>query len=423
MYRFIEFMREIRWAWIACIATTAVTVVMGLAGYFYEHRAVEKRIELLQEFYLDRAAPNSSFIAAVRTLFGGTAAPKERLEALNVFQSAPFEEKRSIFSGLRAAVVQTLMTDRDGIQPIIREERRRADELAINWFPGTHRDWVWGFHPAVLVWQVVSVISILIYWGWKYSYAMSYFPYRRWWFWIFIAITFPWSSLVGAVFAMSFIANGISKIIARRRRKRAASASYDDFCADLNRKLPELREKWEALFPARIRRVKIGELEERTRSLRARLEGMGTELQAVQREYAESRAALERMTCDSARDAERDEALWRREWQDELERLAAHPKVRGLQISGSRKLEIYTDTFATLWGMLGPMLVKIDLETYEVSAGIAHETAVMGSLGEGDPDHFCFGTVWNTIRNLVASHKINDAFGVMVASFEASAHS
>ncbi len=432
MHRFAEFMHDIRWAWLSGIIMLLITLGIGVFDYFYTSgSAIPARIALFESFLhgpdlFKGAKEKDMFPQRVRVLLGERATASQRVAALQAFLGSQAEDNRRLFLELDRDTAVTLILHQERVPALIEKEKDRLVKLRVNWLTGLHSNWIFGFHPAVLVWEITAVISLFVYWIGRYSLAMTYFPYRKWWFWFFCVLTFPWSGALGLAFAAMLIANGVSKLIAYERRKRMRGFSYEEFCASLREHMVEVKERWEELFPTTLLRQKIQELREKVPRLRADLEKLGEKMEIAGREYGSAKAALERLTAESAGCAGREEESWKKEWREELERIAANPHVRGVRIiieHSKPALEIYTTTFATLVGNLGPMKIVVYLayDYDDFSAGLAHGVAVLGSLGQGDPDHFCFGNMRTTIQGLISEKKISDALGVMIASFEASA--
>ena len=428
MLSFSEFLYRIRWSWLAGIATLLITIAIGAITYRYESSVtIPNRIAFFQTFlygpFMDENAKEEDMFALrVHTLLGeDTPLSFQRIAALRAFLSEKVKDKRDSFLGLDLETATTLVLHRERIPLLIQKEEEYGAALRFNWLTGLHKNWLWGFHPAILAWQVASVLCLLFYWV-AGSYAMSYFPYRKWWFWSFSILAFPWSFLLGVALAVSLVTNGISKLIAYERQRRSRRPSYDEFCVSLRQNLPHVREQWEAFFPTTLGRQKIRELAEKVGGFRQKLVELGEEIEKRQGEYVTSRAALERLTTESAAYVDRDEELWKKEWREELKGMLANPHVKGVGINTEYLrygVEVYTGTFTTLWGNLGPMKIVIDLENGSFNAELAHNAAVLGSIGQGNPHSFCFGTVTKTIGGLIREHKINDALGVMIASFEA----
>lgn len=427
MASFSNLLRDIRWAWLCAVVAALITVAAGVFDYILESRVViPNRVAFFEAFlygpvFGEGAKKVDLFPQTVRTLLGEGPVSVQRFAALRALLDDKMNTKRELLLGLDLHTIMILVQHRENIPVLIQKEKEHSDKLRFNWLTGLHRRWVFGFHPAVLVWQIASVISLLVYWG-KYSFAMNYFPYRTWWFGVFCILTFPWSSALGIVCVVSLVANGISKLIARSRRHNSIEPSYEQFCASLKQNLPSLRTQWEELFPVTLQREKTRELGGKVATLRKRLTELGSEMETTEREYAAGVVTLERLDSQSTHQAGRDEELWRKEWREELEQIIANPHVKGIQIVTSGKawlLEIYTGTFGTLWGNLGPMKIVVDLESGGFIAGLAHKTAVLGSLGQNSPQRFCFGDAFSSIYALTEEHKIKDALGVMIASFEA----
>lgn len=438
MLRFREFLWDIRFAWLAGILAFFLSWAPAFFEYSAKINGANLRIYLVR--VLDHGAGHTEFKRSVRTLLEGSAPLEERLSALRHYMRREFQDFRESFQNLDGTTLSALIARqndgttlsaviaRQNVDELIRAEMVRRDAVRFDWFYGA---WY-----ALLAWKIVGVASLLFFW-WRESYIMSYFPYRSWWFWVYGAAAWPWSLGVAFVLSWFFMWRGICRIIAWRRGRKAP-ITYEKLLDSVRSRLPESRAVFEELFPPIYRGLQEKVLQERADLLRKELEVWGSVFAEKERLYRKVCAELELVPSsgeplDAASFAARKE-----EWDKELDKILAIPLVKAVRVGlitdiidkndlrfGKGKcLEVFTSVIPTILGNLGPLRIIIDLESSKPYYGVlkGHESTTQGGVGWNMfSGTFCFGDNHSTIDQLIYERKLSNAVGLMVAQFQSGA--
>ncbi len=256
-----------------------------------------------------------------------------------------------------------------------------------------------------------------------------YLPFKRWWFYPYLLLTFPTSLLLVTVVAIRelhfYWGHTRSET---RERWHGEPHTYELRCAALRLDKDDYKRRWLKIFSAqRVGLIRKRE-QERADQLRDRLENLQAELAQLQAPYFE---IIDRLNFPGLERANEQRLA------AEFDRLHDDERILAITI-GDEQLTIYTDKIASVAtagthrtrlrsGMtsVGPFRVVIDLTRLDeryVRVYPAHEDARQHRHGAFRMEYgrYCFGTAAGLITDLLKEYRISEAVGMIFAALESS---
>lgn len=420
MPRFYEFLSDLKWslaviiaAFLLCSTCEKVEVSVGKHEGLYH----DQRLAVYESFLR-----NDVLAKRLREAFSvGKSAGDDykKFSAMRSFLNPDtLAERQANFFKLSPVEGLTLLAETDTLYAslLTAKENERWNKLEVNW------SWVWS--QTFSFWQLGTVLCLLVWW-WHESYRMSYFPVKKWWFWGYLILAYPWSQILLFLLGASLLFNLKSRWRSKYLQKKLLSTPYEEFCAGLMKEVGEVRRQWEDMFSRAYLGRKIGEARVKVNQLRARLINLGQEMEGAEQEYSSAKAELATLEAQ-AKSA--TETATQREWASQLENLLGDPRVKAIRFvdrGWEPTLEIYTSVFNTFWGRLGPM--KIVVWPYDgegkFKAWLAHKAAAKGSLAAetgSSERNFCFGTNYDIIAGFLKRKEIDQAVRHMFSAFSSA---
>ena len=243
MARFYEFLSDIKWSWLVAVIGFIIFVlfeiIVNIIGR-YEGVPHDERTNVYKSFLR-----NDVMACRVRRVLSEPVGVQtdltEKITKIKFFldQDTLAERQENFFKlDPKIAALLVSATDTSIAHGLIKEENERYGKLEIDW----SRVWSATFG----LWKLVTVICLLVWW-WNQSYRMSYFPLKKWWFWGYMVLTYPWSWGIGFFLSVSLLLNLKSRLRSKRRQKKLETP-YDEFCAGIMKGVGKLRRTWKEVF-------------------------------------------------------------------------------------------------------------------------------------------------------------------------------
>ncbi|TSC68936.1 MAG: hypothetical protein G01um101466_260 [Parcubacteria group bacterium Gr01-1014_66] len=413
-----EFLHDIKMSfWIALVVLVVYTLIMLLVLDDKKFRS-EARIRFYNMFATHEKKPawdqslEDRFVELLRTMFlRSEEETQARVRTHGALRHSAFESFRVSLARLNIEQQVALIERDTSVIDALQEQERQYQAQVRNAFSWSDRLW-----PAFFVWQIASVICLLCWW-WNQSFVMSYFPHRAWWFWIYIFITLPWSVLILMIIASSHFRYNVG--FARLSKWRKAHREYDQRIADIMDNVAWTRQEWGRLFLPHFRETEIRRLDNIVPTLRCEVDELGLKLEKAQERYFTAIAQRDLLNKESACDDNSRFAAREEEWNKEFDRILSDPHIRGVHISDSGNIQLYTDTFQSSSGGVGPFIIRIDLLYHTFNAKVYDNQSMHNSTGlRFGRQEFCFGNMYDVITDLIRNYRVSEAVTLILHSLQ-----
>ncbi|MBU6500899.1 MAG: hypothetical protein KGJ89_02135 [Patescibacteria group bacterium] len=322
-----------------------------------------------------------------------------------------FQEK----TGNNPELMYTLLFDKSKIIDLILREEKERDRRIASLRPAPSLVYVFFFF------QVISIGWLILWWATVGSWNVFRFPYRAWWFYVYLAFMLPCSlALIASVACGELVFFVIHMIEAKRDRFRTGLKKlavrlkivreYDDLCANINKNRAKHKDAWISSFGSKRISVKITQenvvLEELGRNLRAREK----ELQTMQRDYFAKREFIKRLK----KIPNMTERL-----AEEFDELSRNPLVKALEVKDDC-LVVYTDAIFGSRGTVGPFRIDISPTESTKRVSFAAKWSRKHPTGDGTDGPYCFGNANELIDKLLEEYRIAEGVGLMLKAFQSN---
>lgn len=421
MSRFAEFLSDIKWAFFAGFAVFILSMGSIMFVSMNATSSTAARVRFYQFFIHEstpeyEALPEGEFVKSLRTLLNNQEEALARMQAYQVLNgNATIRSFDRTFAAMsveeRNILVQGNISE---VNVLIEKEQKLHKEYEDN-LRGFRFSWM---VLSFVVWQVASVISFFRFW-WSESFVMAYFPHAQWWFWLYSLLALPWSLPLWCAIVLS--RRWYKRVAARSRAQNPAQhEEYEKRSKSAIAQHAQTRKEWETLFPPSLIERERRKLEMALPGLREQADRLADDLAKVQQEYFTAQAQIDALNgVPDAGDSARTDAL-KKTWSDEFDSLLQIPHIRAIEIREGT-VRIYTDTFRSSSGGVGPFEIKIDLVRNTFEARIGHDGVLRNSTGLGSNSTFCFGNACKNIASLVREYKLSEAVSLMVHSLQTNA--
>lgn len=424
MSRFAEFLHDIHVSFWVALVFFVIYILVALDMSYRRNLDSEARIRFYGLFVYEKTpewseSAGGKFVESARQLFSsseiGTSA---RLQAYDIFQHEASTSLRNLFVALNGEQRVALVESNFAVVEVLKEQEWEYQQQVLNAFL-----WFGGLWPTFVVWQIISIICLFCWW-WSESFVMSYFPIRAWWFWVYSIVTLPWSVVVLTAIVRSHLQHKYAS--AQLLRWNKTHQEYEEQIAHISDNVAETKQQWKELFPPHFKVREIQRFNGFVPELRHKTEKLAHELEQAQEEYFTARAQLDLLNKESEGSNGAcfipQEKKWKEEWDKEFDNIVSNPHIRAVCVVDGRRIELFTDTFQSSSGGVGPFVINIHLLTHGFSAnaydrGIMHNSTGLRSSRQS----FCFGNMGEVINNLICEYRINEAVAIMIHSFQTNA--
>jgi len=419
---FRSFLRTVIWPAILALLLLVGDAARQSYSYINAHSSAKERVALYERFSLFENLPmcladgtyqpqtradRPAFVHNLNELFlSSDSGVAERFRALAKFMREPEYNKFATLMKSDPDVAYVLLTQPERVPELVALEDEKKNLVILK--------------PL----RTLSILMLAIQWSplfllfpWAFEPHVFSLPVKRWWFYLYLALTYPGSAVLAAI----VIGREVWFIFRHRKsdwkERYDLPRPYSQQCEEIRAERETHRKRWTDFFSKeRLDAMKHVEGDALQRLLDS-LQSRNRKLAEDQREYFDRKAKLERLRSIP----ELNERIGR-----EFDLLLQHPLIVAIEVMNStlavnienHVLAVYTRKLTCPHGNVGPFRIEIALESMSRRVYLAHRSGRAHPVGGGANGNFCFGNAYGLISDLLREYRISEAIGLMLQAFQ-----